>query len=150
MKYSKGQLEEIAGRLRELPPVEDAKTHNKQDAVRQLSAEIAELRARGYSLERVAEALSAIGLSISTTTLKNYLHRTRSTGGKSPGKKRSPNGEAGRKQRGSSGVSGQVSSGDNSEKRAGSSSGSNGVSKAVSGSVNTAATFVAAPDSEDI
>lgn len=94
MRFSKEELAGIATRLRDLPARENAKKHSKQEAVRLLGREIAELKKRGYTLEQIAQALSASGLPISTPTLKNYLQRT---------------GRSSRKSRASAGVNARAS-----------------------------------------
>ena len=58
MKCTTEQLEAIAAKLREMPPVEKKKQeHSKQDAVRILSKEIALLQKRGYTLDQISETL---------------------------------------------------------------------------------------------
>jgi hypothetical protein len=89
MKFSKEELAGVASRLRELPAKEEARNHTKRDAVLVLSTEISQLKERGYTLEQIAEALSASGLPISTPTLKNYLQRAKNTARMSSGSKRS-------------------------------------------------------------
>ena len=77
MKYTTEQLEAIASKLREMPPVEKKKQeHSKQEAVRVLSKEIAALQKRGYTLDQISETLRE-GLSIATPTLKSYLQRAK-------------------------------------------------------------------------
>jgi hypothetical protein len=83
MKYTGEQLESIASRLKEKPPIEKKKQeHSKQEAVKILSKEIAALQKRGYTLDQISEMLKGEGLDIATPTLKNYLQRA-----KSPAKK---------------------------------------------------------------
>lgn len=78
MKYTTEQLEAIASKLREMPPVEKKKQeHSKQEAVRVLSKEIAALQKRGYTLDQISETLRGEGLSIATPTLKSYLQRAK-------------------------------------------------------------------------
>ncbi len=77
MKYSAEQLEAVAAELRQLPPVKNAKTLSKQDAIRVLAEELLALKSRGYTLDQIAEALGQRGIEISTPTLKNYLNRTK-------------------------------------------------------------------------
>ena len=78
MKHTTEQLEAIAAKLREMPPVEKKKQeHSKQDAVRILSKEIALLQKRGYTLDQISETLRGEGLSIATPTLKSYLQRAK-------------------------------------------------------------------------
>ncbi|MBD3816325.1 MAG: protein mobC [Halothiobacillus sp.] len=78
MKYTTEQLEAIAAKLREMPPVEKKKqAHSKQEAVRILSKEIMALQRRGYTLDQISETLRGEGLSIATPTLKSYLQRAK-------------------------------------------------------------------------
>lgn len=98
MKFTKEELAGIATRLRGLPENNDAKKHTKRAAVEVLTREIAELKKRGYTLERIAESLSASGLPISTPTLKNYLHRARRAAEKSSGSRAVNPAKAKRKQ----------------------------------------------------
>lgn len=77
MKYTAEQLEAIAAKLRDLPPIEKQKTHSKQDAVRVLSKEINALQKRGYTLDQISETLRGEGISIATPTLKSYLQRAK-------------------------------------------------------------------------
>ena len=80
MKYTTEQLEAIASKLRDMPPVEKKQQeHNKQEAVRMLSKEIADLQKRGYTLDQISETLRGEGLSIATPTLKSYLQRAKPT-----------------------------------------------------------------------
>lgn len=78
MKYTTEQLEAIAAKLRDMPPVEKKKQeHSKQEAVRIISKEIASLQKRGYTLDQISETLRGEGLSIATPTLKSYLQRAK-------------------------------------------------------------------------
>jgi len=78
VKYTTEQLEAIAVKLRDMQTVEKKKQeHSKQEAVRVLSKEIANLQKRGYTLEQISETLRGEGLSIATPTLKSYLQRAK-------------------------------------------------------------------------
>jgi len=78
MKYTTEQLEAIAAKLRDMPPVEKKKQeHSKQEAVRILAKEITALQKRGYTLDQISETLRGEGLSIATPTLKSYLQRAK-------------------------------------------------------------------------
>lgn len=78
MKYTTEQIEAIASKLREMPPVEKKKQkHSKQEAVRVLSKEIAALQKRGYTLDQISETLRGECISIATPTLKSYLQRAK-------------------------------------------------------------------------
>jgi len=78
MKYTTEQLEAIAAKLKEMPPIEKKKQeHSKQEAVRVISKEITILQKRGYTLDQISETLRGEGLSIATPTLKSYLQRAK-------------------------------------------------------------------------
>ncbi|MFL9903332.1 protein mobC [Paraburkholderia fungorum] len=78
MKYTTEQLDAIAAKLREMPPVEKKKQqHSKQEAVRILSKEIAAMQKRGYTLDQISETLRGQGLEVATPTLKSYLQRAK-------------------------------------------------------------------------
>lgn len=79
MKYTLEQIEGIAAKLREMPPVEKKKkAHSKQESVRLLSKEIAAMQKRGYTLDQISETLRGEGFTIATPTLKSYLQRAKS------------------------------------------------------------------------
>ena len=90
MKYSAEELEAAAAKLRQLPPITNAKTHTKADAVQTLAGEIRQLKERGYTMEQIAEALRDAGIDIATTTLRNYLQRSNKPGRKRPARRDSP------------------------------------------------------------
>ena len=72
------QVERIAEKLRALPPIENKKrVVSKQESIKMLTSEIAGLRERGYTLEQIAELLTADQLEIGAPTLKSYLQRTK-------------------------------------------------------------------------
>ena len=72
------KVEAIAAKLRALPPIENKKrVVSKQESIKMLTSEIAGLRERGYTLEQIAELLTADQLEIGAPTLKSYLQRTR-------------------------------------------------------------------------
>ena len=75
-----GKLESLAAKLRSLPEVtnKDRKV-SKQEGVRFLVEEIKAMQKRGYTLDQVREYLQGGGLDIGTTTLKNYLNRSKPT-----------------------------------------------------------------------
>lgn len=78
MAYTIKQVETIAAKLRELPPIEKPKRQvSKQGAVKLLTKEIKSLQKRGYTLEQIADALRGEGLEITTMTLKNFLRRAK-------------------------------------------------------------------------
>lgn len=85
MKYTTEQLEAIAAKLREMPPVEKKKReHNKAEAVRLLAREITLMQKRGYTLDQISESLRGEGLDIATPTLKSYLQRSKTTQATNP------------------------------------------------------------------
>ena len=72
------QVERIAEKLRALPPIENKKrVVSKQESIKMLTSEIAGLRERGYTLEQIAELLTADQLEIGAPTLKSYLQRSK-------------------------------------------------------------------------
>jgi hypothetical protein len=80
MGYTAAQVEEIAGKLRAMPVVEQPpKDLTKQEVVKMLAKEIKSLQKKGYTLEQIATSLKGEGLDISTPTLKSYLQRLKST-----------------------------------------------------------------------
>jgi hypothetical protein len=86
MGYRKDDIERLNASLAELPELSDFEV-TKQEAVRLLESTIRGLQAKNYRLDKIAELVSARGVNITATTLKNYLHRAkprRRAGGKSP------------------------------------------------------------------
>jgi methionine synthase II (cobalamin-independent) len=80
VKLTPENIEAIAAKLRELPPIEKPKPEfSKQEAVKLLSKEIVAMQKRGYTLVQISEALRGEGLSIATPTLKTYLQKARPT-----------------------------------------------------------------------
>ncbi len=78
MKYTTEQLEAIAAKLRDLPPVaKRIHEHSKKEAVALLAREITALQKRGYTLVQIAESLRGEGLDIATPTLKAYILSTK-------------------------------------------------------------------------
>lgn len=78
MKYSVEQLDAIALKLRQMPPVEKKNQEvSKQEAVKVLAKEIVATQKRGYTLDQISEALRGNGLDIATGTLKSYLQRAK-------------------------------------------------------------------------
>ncbi len=79
MGYTTEQIEGIAAKLRELPPVEKKKQeHSKFEAIKFLIKEITGLQKKGYTLEQISQSLRGEGLDIAPPTLKSYLQRARS------------------------------------------------------------------------
>lgn len=78
MKFTAEELDSIAKKLREMPPVEKKKIVNtKQEAVKMLAKEILAMKKRGYSLDQISETLRGEGIAVATPTLKNYLQRAK-------------------------------------------------------------------------
>ena len=77
VEYTSEQVEAIALKLRELPPIEKQIKHSKQETVKLLAKEIVALQKRGYTLDQIAAALRGEGLDIATPTLKSYLQRAK-------------------------------------------------------------------------
>ena len=74
------KVEAIAAKLRAMPPVENKKREvSKQESIKLLTAEIAAMRERGYTLEQIAALLTEDDLQIGAPTLKSYLQRAAST-----------------------------------------------------------------------
>jgi hypothetical protein len=68
-------------KLRALPAVEkneDTKL-SKQETVKMISKEIADLQKRGYTIEQIISSFKGEGFDISTPTLRNYLYRKRAS-----------------------------------------------------------------------
>lgn len=83
------QVEAIAAKLRALPPADNkSRVVSKQESIKMLTGEIAELRERGYTLEQIAELLTSEKLDIGAPTLKSYLQRSKPTGKKASGKRK--------------------------------------------------------------
>jgi hypothetical protein len=76
MGYRKDDIERLKASLAELPQIEHVEV-NKQEAVRLLASTIQGLQGKGYRLDKIAELVSARGVTISATTLKSYLHRVK-------------------------------------------------------------------------
>ncbi|MEI8294982.1 MAG: protein mobC [Alphaproteobacteria bacterium] len=75
-KYTLEKIESVSKKLRSLPPVEKSKQSlSKQETVKILAKEIANLKKRGYTLDQISELLRGEGLDFATPTLKNYLQR---------------------------------------------------------------------------
>ncbi|WP_156326475.1 hypothetical protein [Pseudomonas sp. NBRC 111127] len=78
MRFTISQIEKLMGDLENLPEVEQPdKPVSKLKAVEMMQESIKVLQARGYSLAKISEILTAGGMPISETTLKSYLTRAR-------------------------------------------------------------------------
>ena len=75
MNYTKSQIDEFARKLKELPAVEKLTLKNKVEAVKALKPEILEMQKKGYTVEKISEALTSFGLEITTPTLKSYIQK---------------------------------------------------------------------------
>jgi hypothetical protein len=60
----------------------------KVEAIRMLSAQIHAMRSKGYGLRAIADVLSENGVAVTAVTLKGYLKRFKSAGGKKSARKR--------------------------------------------------------------
>jgi hypothetical protein len=76
MGYRKEDIERLNASLAELPELSNFEV-TKLEAVRLLKSTIRGLQAKGYRLDKIAEVVSARGVNITATTLKNYLHRAK-------------------------------------------------------------------------
>jgi hypothetical protein len=74
----KDDIERLNASLTELPELSNFEV-SKQEAVRLRESTIRELQAEAYLLDKIAELVSARGVNITATTLKNYLHRAKTT-----------------------------------------------------------------------
>ena len=80
MKYTIALIEKIQIKLRAMPTVEKREEEiSRQESVKLLSKEIADMRKRGYTLEQISRCLNNEGLAVATPTLKSYLQKARST-----------------------------------------------------------------------
>ena len=80
MKYTTTQLDLIAEKLKNMPPVKNENQGcSKQEAVKILKKEIASMQQRGYALDQISEMLRMEGMDITTPTLKSYLQRAKIT-----------------------------------------------------------------------
>ena len=71
MKITTEQLDQIAAKLKSAPPV--ARPMSTTDALRRLAPSLKQMRARGYTIDQIADMLKAEGLSASPATLKRVL-----------------------------------------------------------------------------
>jgi hypothetical protein len=76
MAFSMDDLETLRRDLAQLPP-NRPKIVSKHDAVAALTSELVAAQRLGYSVEELAELLSAKGLAMTPGTLRGYLRRTR-------------------------------------------------------------------------
>ena len=78
--FSRTLISQLEGQLRSLPKVE-AKPQDltKVESIHALANSIRTAQRNGYSLAEIAERLTASGLAISGSTLKNYLQQSRQT-----------------------------------------------------------------------
>lgn len=90
MRRTLEQAEQLAEKLRALPAVEDkTREISKQEEVRLLAADIlALIRERNWTIQQVAEYLTAEGLEIGAPTLKSYLQRSKASSKKPAGKRK--------------------------------------------------------------
>ena len=76
MSFTKTQIDEFARRLKELPAVEKPANIKKVEAIKTLKPEILAMQKKGYTLEKISEVLTELGMEIKTTTLKAYLQKS--------------------------------------------------------------------------
>ncbi len=77
MKFEREKVDQIAAKLKALPPAAAARQLTKQGAILELHSDIERLQSSGYSVDEIAKTLSGEGLAIAPATLKNYLLRAR-------------------------------------------------------------------------
>jgi hypothetical protein len=79
MRRTIGHAEQLAAKLRTLPEVNiKGREISKQEEIKLLAADIqALIRERNWTIQQVAEYLTAQGLAIGTPTLKCYLQRSK-------------------------------------------------------------------------
>lgn len=87
MSYTQGQIEEVASRLRQMQPATNPKS-TMREAVELLLPELLAMRARGFQLDEIAQALGNNGLTISASTLKAYMRRAQAAKATPKGRKR--------------------------------------------------------------
>lgn len=90
MRRTIEQAEQLAAKLRALPAVENkTREISKQEEVRLLAADIlALISERNWTIQQVAEYLTAEGLEIGAPTLKSYLQRSKASSKKPSGKRK--------------------------------------------------------------
>ena len=81
-RSSKEQVEYLKSLVAKYPidSIEDGMSENDWEGWQLLTAEIAAMRERGYTLEQIAALLTEDDLQIGAPTLKSYLQRAASTG----------------------------------------------------------------------
>jgi hypothetical protein len=83
MEYTIEQTDQVGAGLLALPPLDASKRKlDKQAAVRRIKDQIATVQQRGYTLEQIAENMTALGIQITTPTLKSYLQRAKKASGR--------------------------------------------------------------------
>lgn len=76
--YTLAKLNQIAASLRDLPELDPLRRRlDKLGAIHRLRESILAARRRGYTLDEIAETLSAAGIQIKGATLRVYLHRAK-------------------------------------------------------------------------
>ena len=82
----------ILEELKRVGPGEAAeeKLHSKKELIRNLAADIHELRAAGHSYESILKALANGGITLRESTLKKYLNEARKPRRKTEGKAKKP------------------------------------------------------------
>ena len=75
--YTEEEVKNLFQHLQSLPKIERAVVKSRQEVVTAMLEEIESLKARGYSLNMIAEEITKGGLAITAPTLKNYLQRAK-------------------------------------------------------------------------
>ena len=86
--YQQEQIDSVATFLQKLPPKEPEKTGlNRMEAISILRKDIEALKAKGYRNQDIAEILGTKGITISASTLQNYLQAARAKDSKTAPKR---------------------------------------------------------------
>ncbi len=79
MTITVAQVESLKLQLREMPlPEKSQQVLSKQAAIARRAADLVKLQQRGYSIDEIADILTAHGLAVTGKSLKTYLYRARS------------------------------------------------------------------------
>lgn len=86
--YQQEKIESVATFLQDLPPKTTVKTGlNRMEAISILKKDIEALKAKGYRNQDIAEILGTKGITISASTLQNYLQAARAKESKTASKR---------------------------------------------------------------
>ncbi len=73
---TRGQVEELRAKLKEMPSINAPESVDKTTGDRQVIADvIAQLKADNYSLEQISEILKGNRMDLAPTLLRGYLNR---------------------------------------------------------------------------